>query len=143
MVTIEYPNLEDLLKFSKLLLVIFTFSYSSFSFCQINLNVTINQLIGSEKIQTIKQIKSEFDKDIIIIHEGFKNKIVINLKKVPQISVNGSLVSPIQIDLKLIDEAKKIIGKPQTITTFYTNSANFYIPGTDKKLNLSLNFKEI
>lgn len=112
-------------------------------FCQINLNVTINQLVGTEKIQTTKLIQSEFNKDIIISHESLKNKIVINLKKVPQISVNGSLVSPVQIDLKLIDEAKKIIGKPQTITTFYTNAAHFYIPGTDQKLNLSLNFKEI
>lgn len=131
------------MKFSNLFLSFFILTYSSLVFCQINLNVTINQLVGAEKIQTTKLLQSEFNKDIIITHESLKNKIVINLKKVPQVSANGSLVSPVQIDLKLIDEAKKIIGKSQTITTFYTNAAQFYIPGTDQKLNLFLKFKEI
>ncbi len=112
---------------------------------QINLKVTILQIIGDKKIQTTKTIKSEYDKDIVITHENVKENIVLNFKRVKNVLVNGNVISPVQIDMRLIGAGEKPIGKPQTVTTFYTKAAQFSIPGIgkDKYLNLSLDFQDI
>jgi hypothetical protein len=81
------------------------------------------------------------------MQEGLKNKIVINLKKFKNVLVNGSKINPVQIDMKMVDAAKKIIGKPQTITSFYNNEAQFNVQNSatsdNGAMNLSLNFQEI
>ena len=76
-----------------------------------------------------------------------KNKIVINLKKLKDILVNGNRINPVQIDMKIVNDMKKVVGKPQTVTSFYNNSAQFNASSNGvlsvNDLNVSLNFKEI
>lgn len=113
----------------------------------LNLNVKIGQLVGSQLVEINKTIAADYDKEIVISPEGLKNKIVINLKKFSNVLVNGNRISPVQIDMKLVDEMKKIIGRPQTVTSFYNRSAQFEVNSrgalTDSAdLNVSLNFEE-
>jgi hypothetical protein len=61
--------------------------------------------------------------------------------------VNGNKISPIQVDIKLVNEMQKIIGRPQTVTSFYNRSAQFAvrssgIPSDAADINVSLNFEE-
>ena len=112
-----------------------------------NLNVKIGQLIGDHFVETHKNIQAEYDKEIIISSESLKNKIVLNLRKFKFPLIDGSKISPVQIDLKLVDEMKKIIGHPQTFTSFYNHTAHFSVPSsgliTDvADLKVSLNFEE-
>ena len=124
------------------------FLMASFSaHAEINLSVKIDQIIGSKTIETVKNISANYDQDIVIIQEGLKNQIVINLKKFKNILVNGTKINPVQIDMKIVNDMKKIVGKPQTVTSFYNNSAQFNASSngliTAQDLNVSLNFKEI
>lgn len=123
-------------------------SFMSFSAsAEINLNIKIGQVIGSKTIETVKTISANYNQDIVIMQEGLKNKIVINLKKFKNILVNGSRINPVQIDMKMIDSTKKVIGKPQTITSFYNNTAQFNVQNSitsdSGDVNVSLNFQEI
>jgi hypothetical protein len=113
----------------------------------LNLNVKIGQLVGTQIIEVNKTISADYNKEIIISSEGLKNRIVLSLKKFSNVLVNGKRINPVQIDMKLVDEMKKIIGKPQTITSFYNRSAQFAVQtsgqATDATdLNVSLNFEE-
>ena len=114
---------------------------------EINLNIKIGQVIGSKTIETVKTISANYNQDIVIMQEGLKNKIVINLKKFKNILVNGSKINPVQIDMKMVDSSKKTIGKPQTITSFYKNEAQFNVQNSvasdNGDVNVSLNFQEI
>ncbi len=133
------------MKSVKSLLIIFVCLYANMSFAQINLNITFLQLIDGKKVLTTKTIRSEYDKDIVLTHEIVKEQIVLNLKKVRDVVMNGSIIKPVQVDLRLVGADEKLIGKPQTVTTFYTKAAQFSIPGIGKEkwLNLSVNFQEI
>lgn len=122
--------------------------FSSWAQASININVKIGQLVGNQLIEVNKTISSEYNKEIVISPDGLKNKIVINFKKFSNILVNGSKINPVQIDMKLVNDMKKIIGHPQTVTSFYNRSAEFAIRSsgiaTDvADLNISLNFEEI
>ena len=124
------------------------FSLISFSAnAEINLNIKIGQVIGSKSFETVKTVSAKYNQDIVIMQEGLKNKIVINLKKFKNILVNGSRINPIQIDMKMIDSAKRVVGKPQTITSFYNNEAQFNVQNSITSdtgdVNVSLNFQEI
>lgn len=114
---------------------------------EINLNIKIGQVIDSKTIETVKTIAVNYNQDIVIMQPGLKNKIVINLKKFKNILVNGSKINPIQIDMKVVDSTKKIIGKPQTITSFYNNEAQFNVQNglnsDNGNVNVFLNFQEI
>lgn len=112
-----------------------------------NLNVRIGQLVGNQIIEVNKTIQAEYDKEIIISSEGLKNKIVLNLKKFSNVLVNGNKISPVQIDMKLVNEMQKIIGRTQTVTSFYNRSAKFAVPSSgvasdSADINVSLNFEE-
>lgn len=113
----------------------------------LNLNVKIGQIVGTQLIEVNKTISSDYNKEIIISPEGLKNKIVLSLRKFSNVLVNGKRINPVQIDMKIVDEMKKIIGKPQTITSFYNRSAQFAVqssgqPEDQTDLNVSLNFEE-
>ncbi len=121
---------------------------SSIAEASININVKIGQLIGNQLVEVNKTISSEYNKEIVISPDGLKNKIVINFKKFSNVLVNGSKINPVQIDMKLVNEMKKIIGRPQTVTSFYNRTAQFAvrssgIPTDVADLNVSLNFEEI
>ena len=98
-------------------------------------------------VEINRTIASDYNKEIIISQEGFKNKIVLNLKKFTNVLVNGKKISPVQINMKLVSDMKKIIGHPQTVTSFYNRSAEFAVRSsgiaTDAAdINVSLNFEE-
>lgn len=126
-------------------LLLSTMSFSASA--EINLNIKIGQVIGSKTIETVKTISTNYNQDIVIMQEGLKNKIVINLKKFKNILVNGSKINPVQIDMKMVDGTKKTVGKPQTITSFYNNKAEFNVQNSvasdNGAVNVSLNFQEI
>lgn len=113
---------------------------------EINLNIKIEQVVGSKTIETVKNISARYNQDIVIMHEGLKNKIVINLKKFKNVLVNGSKINPVQIDMKMVDASKKTIGKAQTFTSFYNNQAQFNVQNSlasdNGNVNVSLNFQE-
>ena len=136
------------MKSIRLSLCAFLLSFMSFTAsAEINLNIKIGQVIGSKTIETVKTISANYNQDIVIMQEGLKNKIVINLKKFKNILVNGSKINPVQIDMKMVDSSKKTIGKPQTITSFYKNEAQFNVQNSvasdNGDVNVSLNFQEI
>ena len=114
---------------------------------EINLNIKLEQVIDSKKVQTTKTISTNYNQDIVIMQAGLKNKMVINLKKFKNILVNGSKINPVQIDMKMVDSTKKTIGKPQTITSFYNNEALFSVQNglhsDSGAVNLLLSFQEI
>ncbi len=120
---------------------VFTFScYSEMAYSQINLSVKINQGTSTnESVAIVKTITGHYEQDIEIASEGLKNKIVLSLRKFKNILVNGSKINPVQIDMKLVDEAQKTVGRPQTITSFYNRSAEF----TTNDMNVKINFEEI
>ena len=112
----------------------------------INLNIKIGQIIDSKKIETIKTISINYNQEIVIMQDGLKNRIVISLKKIENILVNGIKINPVQIDIKMIDSSKKTVGKPQTMTTFYKNEALFNIRNSvysdNGDVNVLLKFQE-
>lgn len=135
------------MKSIRLSLCVLFLSFMSFTArSEINLNIKIGQVIGSKTIETVKTISTNYNQDIVVMQEGLKNKIVINLKKFKNVLVNGTRINPVQIDIKMVDAAKKIIGKTQTITSFYNNEAQFNVQNSmtsdSGAMNLSLNFKE-
>jgi hypothetical protein len=113
----------------------------------LNLNVKIGQLVGSELVQIDKTIAADYDKEIEITSAGLKNKIILSFKKFSNVLVNGKKINPVQIDMKLVDEMKKIIGRPQTVTSFYNRTAQFAVRSTGiptdmADMSVSLNFEE-
>nr|BDT29926.1 hypothetical protein BHI3_33920 [Bacteriovorax sp. HI3] len=122
-----------------LLFVFLLSTYSGSAYSQINLNIKINQVVGSKTVEIVKTITGNYNQDIVIASEGLKNKIVFSLRKFKDILVNGNKINPVQIDMKMVDEAKKVIGKPQTITSFYNKTAEF----NASDLNVKVNFEEI
>ncbi len=122
-----------------LLFVFLLSTYSGSAYSQINLNIKINQVVGSKTVEIVKTITGNYNQDIVIASEGLKNKIVFSLRKFKNILVNGNKINPVQIDMKMVDEARKVIGKPQTITSFYNKTAEF----NASDLNVKVNFEEI
>lgn len=122
-----------------LLFVFLLSTYSGSTYSQINLNIKINQVVGSKTVEIVKTITGNYNQDIVIASEGLKNKIVFSLRKFKNILVNGNKINPVQIDMKMVDEARKVIGKPQTITSFYNKTAEF----NASDLNVKVNFEEI
>ncbi len=121
----------------KTLVILFamTFTtYSSAAYSQLNLNIKIGQNI-------VKTVSANYGQDIIVSADGLKNKMVFNLRKFKNILVNGNKINPVQIDLKLVNDMKKIIGKPQTVTSFYNRTAQFNVGEGD--LSVSVDFQEI
>lgn len=113
----------------------------------LNLNVKIGKIVENQFVEINKSISADYGKDIVITSDSLKNKIVLNLKKFSNILVNGKKIHPVQVDMKIVDEMKKIIGRPQTVTSFYNQSAQFSVSPTNdlsdaNKVSVSLNFEE-
>ena len=112
-----------------------------------NLKIKIGQVIANQIIEVNKTIKADYDQEIIIKPEGLKGKLVLNLKKITNVIVDGNSLTPVQIDMKLVNDLQKTIGQPQTITSFYDRSAQFAVRSTgiasdSADINVSLNFEE-
>ncbi|MFA6236886.1 MAG: hypothetical protein WC635_06115 [Bacteriovorax sp.] len=113
----------------------------------LNLNVKIGKMVGNQLTEINRTIAADYDKEIVIGTDSLKNKIVLNLKKFTNVLVNGKKISPIQVDMKLVNEMQEIIGRPQTVTSFYNRSAQFSVRSSGNikdiaDLNVSLNFEE-
>lgn len=113
----------------------------------LNLNVKIGQLVGNQLVEINKSISGDYNKEIIISPDGFKNKIILKFKKFSNVLVNGNKISPVQVDMQFVNELKKVIGRTQTVTSFYNRSAEFAIRTSGRisdsaDLNVSLNFEE-
>lgn len=98
---------------------------SSNAFATLNLNVKIGKMVGDQLVEINRTIATDYNKEIIITSDNLKNKIVFNLKKFTNILVNGKKISPVQVDMKLVNEMQKMIGRSQTVTSFYNRSAQF------------------
>lgn len=109
-------------------------TYSSQALSQVNLNIKIGQ-------NAVKLVSANYGQDVIVSADGLSNKLVFNLRKFKNILVNGNKINPVQIDLKLINDMKKVIGKPQTVTSFYNRTAQFNV--AEGNLNVSVDFQEI
>ena len=113
----------------------------------LSLNVKIGQIVGNQLIEINKTISADYNKEIVITPDGLKNKIILKLKKFSNVLVNGNKISPVQVDMHLVNDLQKIIGRPQTVTSFYNRTAQFAIRSTGVitdvvDLNVSLNFEE-
>jgi hypothetical protein len=122
--------------------------FSLNALASINLNVKLGQMIGDKVVEVNQVYKAEYGQEVVISSNGLKNKIILNLKKFSKILVNGNKISPVQIDMRLVNEMKKLVGRPQTVTSFYNHTAQFAVPTsgipTDKAdLNVSLSFEEL
>ena len=123
------------------------FLLSPIAMASLNLNVKIGQVVGNKIIEVNKTIKAEYNKEIVISSDDLKNKIILSLTKIGNVSANGSKISPVQIDMKLMNKMQKIVGRPQTITSFYNRTAHFAVQssgvaGDAKDLKVSLDFEE-
>lgn len=121
--------------------------FSPMAKASLNLNVKIGKLVGSQLVEINRTIAADYDKEIVISSDSLKDKIVLNLKKFTNVLVNGTKISPVQIDMKLVNEMQKIIGRPQTVTSFYNRSAQFSmsstgVPSDTADIKVSLNFEE-
>ena len=129
------------MKITKTFLYIIAFSLISFDVsAEINLSIKIGRLVGTETIETVRKFSAQYNQDIVVVPEGLKNKLVFNLKKFKDILVNGNRINPVQIDMKMVNETKEMVGKSQTVTSFYNNSAQFDV---SNGMKVSLNFEEI
>lgn len=120
---------------------------SSNAHATLNLNVKIGKMVGNQLVEINKTISADYDKEIIIGSDNLKNKIVLNLKKFTDILVNGKKINPVQVDMKIVNDMQKIIGRTQTVTSFYNRTAEFSVrsasnvSGVDD-LNVTLDFEE-
>jgi hypothetical protein len=113
-----------------------------------NLNIKIGKMVGNQLFEVDKTIKTDYNREVIISSGGLKDKIVLNFRKFSNVLVNGKKISPIQVDMKLVNDMKKIIGRPQTVTSFYNRTAQFAVNSAGNltkvaDLNVSLKFDEI
>ena len=131
-----------------MLLIMMTIFISPMSMAFFNLNIKMDQMVGNQIVEVNRTVQADYNKEIIIKPEGLKSKIVLNLKKFSNVSVNGSMISPVQVDMKLVNESSHTVGRPQTVTSFYNRTAKFAVHSSGNvndaaDINLSLNFEEL
>ncbi len=126
------------------LLSLTLFSFLSFhARAELSLDIKISKRNGDKTFQIIQNMKANFNQDIILNHSELKEKIVLNFKKFKNISVNGSKINPIQVDLKTLDNKQNQVGKVKTVTSFYRGEAEFSGESSGEVWSVNLNFKEI
>lgn len=130
---------------SKLMVFALLTIWSNLIFSAVNLNVKIGQLINNQLVEVNKNFSAEFNKEIVIQDDSLKDRIVLSLKKIKNVLVNGKRLSPVQINLKTVNNEKKISGKTQTVTSFYKNEANFKVASADNSndFDIQLEFSEV
>lgn len=125
-----------------LLIILSIFSLNLFA--QVNLAIKIDKTIDNKKIEINKIVKTDFDKPVIISDSGLSDKLILTIKKIKNVFVNGSKIEPIQIQLKTNSKEKKD-SIDQTVTSFYSNSAHFNIAANEhsEAMSVELQFNEI
>ena len=131
------------MKMFRVILVFGLISFSQISYAELSLNVKINKTVGEKTIQIIKRFKANFDQDIILNQDDAKERMILNFKKFKNITVNGTKLNPIQVDMKTIDQFKKQIGKVKTITSFHQRQALFTGESISGRWEIDLMFEEI
>lgn len=131
----------------KFLIVVILMMVSTTSvFASVSLNVKIGQMINNQFIEINKTLSVDFNKEVIIQDDSFKDKIVLTLRKIKNVLANGVKIEPVQINVRMIGNDKKETSSSQTITSFYTNEASFKIASNQRLKNalaINLNFSEV
>jgi len=70
---------------------------------------------------------TQYNKDLTVVDSENQRKYVVRITPVKTLKVNGQDIRPIQFDLKVYGEDKKLLNRPQTVTSFYRPEANFNI----------------
>jgi hypothetical protein len=131
---------------SQMILVLIAVIYSTTGFAAINLNVKIEKMVNNQLIEVSKNISSDYNKEIVIQDETLQGKIILTLRKIKNVLVNGAKIEPIQINLKAINLEKKSDAKIQTITSFYKKEAKFVVSSDSEVHNpmeVNLEFSEV
>jgi hypothetical protein len=121
--------------------------FSSMASATINLNVKIDKMVGNQLIVINKTISTDYNKEVVISSDNLKNQIILNFKKFTNVQMNGKSISPVQVDMRLVNKMRKTVGHPQTVTSFYNRTAQFKISSSGdvsdvSDLNVSLKFEE-
>lgn len=121
---------------------------SSMASASLNLNIKIGKIVGNQLVEVSKTVMADYNRDVVISSSGLKDKIVLNFRKFSNVLVNGKKISPIQVDMKLVNKMQKIIGRTQTVTSFYNRTAQFLVNSSSNitkttDLNITLKFEEI
>lgn len=127
--------------------LIFTLN-SPLILASLNLNIKIGKMVENQLVEVRKTVVTDYNRDVVIISGGLKDKIVLSFRKFSNVLVNGKKISPVQVDMKLVNKMQKTIGRTQTVTSFYNRSAQFSINSTGSltkatDLDISLEFEEI
>lgn len=120
--------------------------YSTTTFAAINLNVKIEKMVNNQLVEVSKNISSDYNKEIIIQDESLQGKIILTLKKIKNVLVNGTKIEPVQINLQAINTQKKNDPKIQTITSFYKKEAKFVVSSDSEvhsPMEVNLEFNEV
>lgn len=131
---------------SKMCFIFIAVIYSTTGFSAINLNVKIEKMVNNQLVEVSKNISSDYNKEIVIQDETLQGKIILTLKKIKNVLVNGAKIEPIQINLKAINSEKKSDAKVQTITSFYKKEAKFVVSSDSEVHNpmeVNLEFSEV
>jgi hypothetical protein len=129
------------------MVMIFLVSFlSSSAFCGLTLKVKIGTLVNNKLVEVTRSVSSDFEKEILIEDESFKDKIVLTLKKIKNVLANGTKIEPIQISIQTFDPTNKSNTRSHTITSFYSKEANFKIASiqeNQKEILFNLQFNEV
>lgn len=70
---------------------------------------------------------TQYNKDLTVVDAENQRKYILRITPVKALKVNGQDIRPIQFDLKVYGEDKKLLNRPLTVTSFYRAEANFNI----------------
>jgi hypothetical protein len=129
------------------IIIIFLVSFlSNSAFCALNLNIKIGTMVNNKLVEVTRSLSSDYEKEILIEDESFKDKIVLTLKKIKNVLANGTKIEPIQISIQTFDPTNKLNTRSHTITSFYSKEANFKIASikeNQKEILFNLQFNEV
>lgn len=135
--------MKSIFKISTLIIISI---WSNLIFSAVNLNIKIGQVINNQIFEVKKTVSADFNKEVVIQDDTLKNRIVLTLKKIKNVLVNGNKIEPVQINLKTVNAQNNKASKVQTVTSFYSNEANFKIAANETNINdlvVDVEFSEI
>ncbi len=146
-IILELLFLEQEMYRTKFILVsLLVLSISPLAKANLSLNIKIGQLVAGQLVEVNKTIAADYNKDIFITAEGLKNNFIVSLKKFKNVVVNGKKINPVQIDMKIVNQMNKMIGEPQTVTSFFNRSAEFAMSSNGESvndINLSVHIEDV
>ncbi len=98
-------------------------SFSSFAEFKIKLDFKH----PSAESKITEEYFTQYNKDLTVVDSENQRKYVLRITPVKALKVNGQDIKPIQFDIKVYGEDKKLLNRPQTVTSFYRPEANFNI----------------